>query len=147
MADYDLNAIADALAVATEELDTETYGGVATPLSTYSEVEGVVSAPALVFELDTVSYDLTAGRGADAAVFLGQLLVAEADSGTGQRLVRRVLSSGGEVDRIKDAIETDTTLGGLVSFVHFSGTRSIGRVTYNGIDYHGAVLVFEVVVQ
>jgi hypothetical protein len=147
MADYDLNDIADALATATEGLTTETYNNTDTPLATYSEVEGVVSAPALVFELDDVNYDLTAGRGSDAFVFLGQLLVAEADAGTGQRLVRRVLSSGGEVDRIKDAIEEDTTLGGLVSYVHFSGTRSIGRVTYNGIDYHGAVLVFEVVVQ
>lgn len=147
MPTYDLNEIAEAMATAVQGLDTDTYGGTVAKLTAYAEPPGQANAPAIAFELDDVAYDLTAGRGADAFVFLGYLIASEADSTSGQRLVRKMLSSGGAAERVKDAFEADTTLGGLVSYVHFSGTRSVGRITYSGVDYQGAVLVFQVVTQ
>jgi hypothetical protein len=144
---YDLNAIADALRDRFQGLATDTYGGVARTLSTYSEPPDNVSTPALAIELDEVTYDVTMGRGADVLRFLAYLVVDASDSPEGQRLVRRILSSGGLAHSLKDKLEEDVTLGGLVSYAHMAGTRTIGTITYNSVDYQGATLEIQVVTE
>lgn len=147
MADYDLNAIADALAAAVQGLDTYVIDGQQQEVTGDSEVAGVANVPAIVFELEDITWDVTMARGADSFVFLAYLLVTSADSPSGQRLVRQLLSSGGLAGRIKDALEQDSTLGGLVSYAVATGTRTIGNINYAGADYLGAVLEIEVVAQ
>jgi hypothetical protein len=147
MATYDLNAIADALAAVWQGMTTDTYDGVPDKMNAYSEIEGNVPVPAIVVELEGIDYDVAMGRGADSFVFMAHMLVADDGSVHGQKLVRALLSSGGVANSMKDRVEDDTTLGGLVSYVHFSGTRNVGTVPYNGTDYVGASLVFEVVAQ
>ena len=90
---YDLDAIAEALAAHFQGIPTDTYNGEAWTITADGSAMGTMNAPALVIELDDLTYDLTMGRGADQAVFLAYLLVSEADSSSGQRLVRQLLSS------------------------------------------------------
>lgn len=140
MATYDLNAIADALAEVFQGLQSSVFTGQQWTITASSEAAGVVSEPAVVIELDDVTYDASMGRGADEFVFLAYLVVSGSDTTSGQRLVRQMLSSGGAVNRLKDALEVDSTLGGLVSYAHMTGTRSIGNIIYNGTEYLGATL-------
>lgn len=152
--DYDLNEIADALA-AQLSADTWAIDGQTTKVASYPEVVGQVAVPAVAIELDTVSYDVTMGRGSDAFTFLAHLIVSESDGRSGQRLVRQLLSSGGGITSIKDSLEgkpTDSenvllakrTLGGLVSYAVLTGTRNIGSINYAGAEYVGATLEIEV---
>jgi hypothetical protein len=147
MADYDLNEIADALASACQGLDTNVIYGQQEGLTATGDAPGVANMPALAIELDTVDWDMTMARGSDSFVFLAYLIVSSADSPSGQRLVRQLLSSGGTAGRVKDALEEDTTLGGLVSYAVATGTRTIGNIIYNGIPYQGATIAIEVVAQ
>jgi hypothetical protein len=150
MADYDLNEIADALATAVQGLDTYVIDGQQQEVTATGDVQGVANVPAIAFELDVVDWDITMARGADAFTFLAYLLVSSADSPSGQRLVRQLLSTGGLAGRVKDALnpaDGDRTLGGLVSYAHVTGTRTIGNINYAGADYQGAVLEIEVVAQ
>jgi hypothetical protein len=142
---YDLNAIADAMADTFQGLDTgDELSGQAVTVTAEPDTLGVVNVPAVVIELDDLTYDASFGRGADTFVFLVHLAVSSADSATGQRLVRSLLSSGGLVSRLKDALEDNEDLGGLVSYAHMSGTRTIGTINIGGVSYDGATLEVQV---
>ena len=151
MADYDLDDIADKIAAKFQGLATDTYNGEAWTITSSGDISGVVNVPAVVVELDDVTYDLTMGRGEDNATFLVHLIVSSSDSASGQRLTRKLLSSG----HIKDSINgldvhgepLDRTLGGTVSYAQMTGTRTIGTINYNGVSYLGASLEVLVVVQ
>jgi len=147
MAAYDLNAIADALAAVFQGMDTRTFDGDQEVVTSVSTAAGVANVPAIVIELDDITWDITMARGADSFVFLAYLLVSSADSPGGQRLVRQLLSTGGLADRIKDALDSDQTLGGLVSYAVATGTRTIGNINYAGADYLGATIEIQVVAQ
>lgn len=141
---YDLNAIADALAATWANLDTLTIDSQMVPMSAYSEVPGEATIPAVAVELDSMSYDESMARGADAFVFLVHLIISSADSRSGQRLVRQALSTGGVANKLKDKLEANQRLGGLVSYAVVTRTRSIGDISYGGVDYLGATLEVEV---
>lgn len=147
MADYDLNEIADALATAVQGLDAYVISGVQQEVTATGDVPGVANVPAIAIELDDIDWDITMARGADAFTFLAFLLASSADNPSGQRLVRQLLSTGGLAGRVKDALEADKTLGGLVSYAVATGTRTIGNINYGGVDYQGATIVIEVVAQ
>lgn len=146
-ATYDLNAIADALEARFEGASMFQVNGLDVPLNVTSEVDGQVQIPALVILLDDIDWDLTFQRGADAFTFLVQVLLQSADSPGGQRILRSALSTGGVGTRIKDLLNQDKTLGGLVSYADMAGTRRIGNIQYSGIDYVGAEILIEVVAQ
>lgn len=146
-ATYDLNAIADALEARFEGVSMFQVNGLDVPLNVTSEVDGQVQIPALVILLDDIDWDLTFQRGADAFTFLVQVLLQSADSEGGQRILRSALSTGGVGTRIKDLLNQDKTLGGLVSYADMAGTRRIGNIQYSGIDYVGAEILIEVVAQ
>lgn len=147
MADYDLNAIADAMRDLFQGQIFLSVNGEGVPMNVFSEVEGQAAAPAMIIELDDVDYDLTFARGSDDFTFLVMVLLQSADSDGGQRTLRAALSSGGVGSKIKDILESDKTLGGLVSYADMTGTRRIGVIQYSGLAYIGAELVIEVVAQ
>lgn len=144
MADYDLNAIAQALATAMA-VDSWEIDGQLRPVSVYADVPGLASTPALAIELDDITYDVSMGAGADEFTFLAYLLVSSADAVSGQRLQRQLLSRGGAALSVKAALERDTTLGGLVSYAHMVGTRTIGTINYGNVAYLGATLEVRVI--
>jgi len=147
MADYDLNVIADALRDRFQGVAMFKVDGVDVPLTAFSEVEGQAPAPAMIISLDDIDWDLTFQRGSDAFTFLVAVLLQSANSPGGQRILRTALSTGGVGTKIKDILEQDKTLGGLVSYADMTGTRRIGVIQYSGIEYIGAELVVEVVAQ
>lgn len=140
MVTYDLNDIAEALAEVFSTVDSWAIGGQTADVTATPEAAGVTNTPGIVIELDDITWDVSMGRGADTFTFLAYLFVSTADSGSGQRLTRQLLSTGGAVQRLKDALEADKTLGDRVSFAHMTGTRSIGSINYAGVAYQGAIL-------
>lgn len=146
-ASYDLNEIFDALADTFDGTPTgDTIGGVPVQLECYSEVVGQVEPPAIVLDMDGQGWDLNMGSGADSISVIALLLVTFEDSEGAQRTLRSFLSrkdtSG--LFRIKRALLANQSLGGLVSYAIITNTRSVGIITYNGVDYLGAELVIEV---
>jgi hypothetical protein len=145
--DYDLNEVFDALAGVFDGVDTgDEVSGVAVTLTCVPEVPGQIEPPGLVLDFDDQNYDLNFGSGADSFGLVGLLLVTYAEAEDAQRALRSFLSrkqtSG--ITRLKDALEANQTLGGLVSYVVLTGVRNIGIVVFSGVDYLGAELVFEV---
>lgn len=146
-AEYDLNEVADALAAVFNGLATgDNLAGVAQKVTAYADVPGTIEVPALVLELDDITWDLDMGDGADSFTFIATALVEFQDAKSAQRALRafmsRKVTSG--VGRLKGALEADKTLGGLVSYAHMSNARSIGGISYGGANYLGAELVIEV---
>lgn len=143
---YDLNEIADALAAVFDGLPTgDEFGGVGETFNAYAEVPGQIEEPAIVLELDDLSWDATMGAGEDTLTFLATVLVDAQDDDGSQRALRAFLSRDGGVGKLKAALLADQTLGGLVSYAHMPTVRRIGTITYGGVDYLGAELPIEIV--
>lgn len=147
MATYDLNQIAEALRDLYQGRTVLVVNGEDVPLNAYADMPGDVPVPALVIDLADVDWDLTFQRGAEAATFLVRMLVSTADTPGGQRTLRAALSSGGVATRLKDVLEADKTLGGLVSYAIMSSPSAVGSITYAGVEYIGATIPIEVTVQ
>lgn len=145
-ADYDLNAIADALAAVWNGLDTGlTLNSQALTLTAHSEVIGTVEVPALVLELDDIDWDQTMGAGMDQVIFLATVLIEGQDLVTGQRQLRSFLGRDGGMGKIKAALVANQTLGGLVSYAHMATPRRFGQIDYAGSTYLGVEIPIEVV--
>jgi hypothetical protein len=145
---YDINEIFDALATLFNGLDTgDLIGGTVVELSAYSEVAGNIEVPAMVLELDDITWDETMGGGQDVLIILATILVQDVDTRGAQRALRSFLSrkDTAGMARLKARLATDETLGGLVSFVQMGQARQIGRITYDQVDYMGVALPLEVV--
>jgi hypothetical protein len=147
-ASYDLNAIFDALQVRLNGLETgDDLGGVAVTTTAYAEVVGNVQVPAIVLELDDMTYDLEMGSGADGISIVATCLIQNVNASGAQRALRTFMSrnvSAG-VAKLKAVIDADPTLGGLVSYVQFGMVRRVGTLTYDSVDYLGAELILEVI--
>lgn len=142
---YDLNAVADAIATVFDGVSTgETYDGVAQKVTGHSDVPPQPNVPAVVLELETISWDESMGGGADSFTFIATALVQYADSDGAQRSLRSFLSRDGGAGKLKAALEASRTLGGLVSYAHMQTARRIGLITYNDVQYLGAEMVIEV---
>lgn len=144
---YDLNEVMDALAAIFQGVATgDALGGVPVRITAYADVPEEIVTPAVVLELDDLDWDLDMGGGADTFTVLASVLVQKADSVGAQRAVRAFLSrkATSGVARLKAELETDKTLGGLVSYAHMVRVRDIGQTRYNDITYIGADLVIEV---
>lgn len=147
-ASYDLNEIFDALKGRYDGLATgETMDGRAQYLRAYSEVTGNVQPPAMVLELDDITWDLTMGGGEDVITIMATILVQDVETKDAQRQLRSFLSRapGTGLARIKAVLAEDDTLGGLVSYVQMGQARQMGKITFDGVDYLGVALPLEVV--
>lgn len=147
-ASYDLNAVFDAIQNRFDQLETgEDLAGQPQVITAYSEVMGDVQVPAMILELDEIGWDQTMGGGEDRFTIMATILVQDVDTAGAQRALRSFLSRapGAGLARLKDRLEQDITLGGLVSYVHMGAARQMGRITYDQIDYMGVALPLEVV--
>lgn len=147
-ASYDLNEVFDALQDRFNGLDTGVdIGGAGQIITAYSEVPGNVQVPAVVLELDDISWDRTMGAGQDEFTIMMTILVQDVSTDGAQRQLRSFLSRapGAGLARIKEQLEQDETLGGLVSYVRMGSARQMGKITYDSVDYMGVALPLEVV--
>ncbi len=146
-ADYDLNEVFTALAAVFDGVATgDEIGGVPITMECHAEVPGDVDVPAIVLDFDDQTWDLNMGQGADSLGIVALLLVQYQDAENAQQALRSFLSRtpGAGMTRLKAALEADQTLGGLVSYAIMQRVRSIGIITFNGIDYLGAEIIIEV---
>lgn len=146
-ADYDLNAVFDALAERFQGLDTGLdLSGESLLITAYSEVVGNVQVPAIVLELDDIGWDQAFGAGMDEFTIMMTILVQDVSTSEAQRMLRSFLSRSATsgLARVKARLEQDESLGGLVSYVRMGGARQMGKITYDSVDYLGVALPLEV---
>ena len=147
-ASYEIEEIMEALKGVYQDLETgDTFGGQPATLNAYATVSGNADVPAIVFELDTLQWDLNMGGGADGLGIVATVLLQTSDSEGAQEALWRFLSRRETtgVGRLKAALDADPTLGGLVHYAQMATARRTGLITYDGVDYMGAELVIEVV--
>ena len=145
---YDLNVVFDALQELFDGLPTgEEIDGRPQVISAFSEVVPIGQVPAMVLELDDISWDRTMADGSDEFTIMMTILVQDVASPEAQRTLRSFLSRapGSPWARIKKTLEDSETLGGLVSYVHMGTARQMGRITYDQVDYLGVSIPLEVV--
>jgi hypothetical protein len=129
---------------------TQIRQGIATNLGTISglRVSAIVpdnpNPPVAFIEPQGVSYDTTFGRGMDEFDFDVTVLVQRmTDTRTGQNLLDGYIQSSGS-QSVKQAIELDRKLGGLVQDCRVTGLSSYGVATYGETTYFAAVFAVKV---
>jgi hypothetical protein len=124
--------------------------GIATNLGSISglRVSAIVpdnpNPPVAFIEPQGVSYDTTFGRGMDEFDFDVTVLVQRStDVRTAQNLLDGYIQSSGS-QSVKQAIELDRKLGGLVQDCRVTGLTSYGQATYGETTYLAAVFAVKV---
>lgn len=129
-----VSAIRDALAV-----NLGTIPG----LRTKSYVPDNPEPPMAVIEPTSIDYDTTFGRGLDTLMFNINVLVGRASDRTAQASLDSYCSSQGTYS-VKTAVESDRTLGGIVSDCRVVRLSSYGQVTVGDTIYLAAEFVVQV---
>ncbi len=114
-------------------------------LSVYNYIPDRSEPPLIIVGvLDNLEYDITMARGADSYVIPCKLLVANVDAQDAQETLDGYIASSGS-SSVKQAIESDTTLGGIVSSVRVTDARDYGAFTLNNTELIGVDFLVEVV--
>lgn len=100
--------------------------------------------PMAFIEPQSINFDQSFGRGMDELDFDVTILVQRAtDVRTAQNLLDGYCSSTGS-QSVKQAIELDRKLGGLVQDCRVTGLTSYGQATYGETTYLAAVFAVKV---
>jgi hypothetical protein len=91
---------------------------------------------------ERIEYDLNANRGADTYVFTVQVIVTRANDRAAQVALDQFTVGH---DSVKQAIESDRTLGGSADTCRVTELRNYGQVTIGDVVYLGFELEVEVV--
>ena len=114
-------------------------------LSVYSYVPDSIEPPtAGVGVMSSVDYDSTMSRGSDMYEIPLYLYVSRVDAELSQDSLDEFLAGSGS-SSIKQAIEGDTTLGGVVSSARVVEASNYGVYTINSIDYLGVEFSVEII--
>ena len=114
-------------------------------LSVYSYVPDSIEPPsAVVGVMSSVDYDSTMSRGSDMYEIPLYLYVSRVDAELSQDSLDEFLAGSGS-SSIKQAIEGDTTLGGVVSSARVVEASNYGVYTINSIDYLGVEFSVEII--
>ncbi len=116
-----------------------------TSISVYNYTPDRSEPPLLIVGvLDNLEYDTTMQRGADTYVIPCRLLIANVDAQLAQETLDGFIASSG-ANSVKQAIESDVTLSGVVSSVRVTEARDYGSYTMNNTDLIGVDFMVEVV--
>ena len=114
-------------------------------LSVYSYVPDSIEPPtAVVGVMSSVDYDSTMSRGSDSYEIPLYLYVSRVDAELSQDSLDEFLAGSGS-SSIKQAIEGDVTLGGVVSSARVVEASNYGVYTINSIDYLGVEFSVEII--
>lgn len=134
---FDPAAVRQALADAVTAGPSGDYA-----ISAYSRIPDVFEAPAFIpvqFEGD---YETDTDGSVDL-VLTCRLAVARGESGAAQAMLDTYLSNG-DANSIVDAINADSTLGGVVDDLKVSGFDAYRLFDWGGATWWGAELTIEV---
>lgn len=114
-------------------------------MSVYSFVPDSIEPPtAVVGVMSSVDYDSTMSRGSDLYEIPLYLYVSRVDAELSQDSLDEFLAGSGSKS-IKQAIEGDSTLGGVVSSARVVEASNYGVYTINSIDYLGVEFNVEII--
>jgi|TARA_R100001463_G_scaffold9738_2_gene29082 hypothetical protein len=114
-------------------------------LSVYAFVPDSIEPPtAVVGVMSSVDYDSTMSRGSDSYEIPLYLYVSRVDAELSQDSLDEFLAGSGS-SSIKQAIEGDSTLGGVVSSARVVEASNYGVYTINSIDYLGVEFSVEII--
>jgi len=114
-------------------------------LSVYAYVPDSIEPPtAVVGVMSSVDYDSTMSRGSDSYEIPLYLYVSRVDAELSQDSLDEFLAGSGS-SSIKQAIEGDSTLGGVVSSARVVEASNYGVYTINSIDYLGVEFSVEII--
>jgi len=114
-------------------------------MSVYSFVPDSIEPPtAVVGVMSSVDYDSTMSRGSDSYEIPLYLYVSRVDAELSQDSLDEFLAGSGS-SSIKQAIEGDSTLGGVVSSARVVEASNYGVYTINSIDYLGVEFSVEII--
>lgn len=107
-------------------------------------VRDIANVPvAMVGGPDPVEYDKTFGRGHDDMTFPIMIFSSRVSDEEAQETLDAYIDPYG-ASSLKAAIESDSTLGGVVEDLRVTGTQEYGPQDINGVTYLGAVLLVSV---
>lgn len=114
-------------------------------MSVFSFVPDSIEPPtAVVGVMSSVDYDSTMSRGSDSYEIPLYLYVSRVDAELSQDSLDEFLAGSGS-SSIKQAIEGDSTLGGVVSSARVVEASNYGVYTINSIDYLGVEFSVEII--
>jgi hypothetical protein len=111
-------------------------------IKVYEYIPDTLTHPAAVIAPGdpVVSFDATLSRGADEYTFLVRVLVDNAQSEVADKALDAYLAGSGS-QSIKQAIEDDPRLGGVVDFVSVTQARNYGVYEFGGVSSLGVEFV------
>lgn len=115
-----------------------------TSLDTEAYIRDIADVPvAMVGGPDPLEFDQTFGRGSDEYDFPVIVFASRVDDEGGQSQLDSYLDPFGALS-LKAAIESDSTLGGVVEDLRVQRVQDYGPHEINGVQYLGAVLIVHV---
>ena len=134
-----LTAIRNALGTAVQGADTS--------LEVYQRVTGQINSPAAMVGVpERIEFDATMARGSDRWYIPVRIYVQAADYESAQIALDSYLDSA-DAKSVKTALETDVTLGGVVSTLRVQEANEYGEYTFGNITYLGVQWIVEVYTQ
>lgn len=111
-------------------------------LRTSAFVPDAPRPPIAVVMPDRIEYDLNARRGADRFLFTITILASRADDRSAQQNLDQYLVGP---KSIKDAIETDRTLGGKANTCRVTQLQNYAAIPVGEVTYLSAQFIVEVI--
>lgn len=102
--------------------------------------------PIAVVKPNSITYDLSFARGVDEYEFLVLLIVGRVDERTAQNRLDGYCAPSGATS-VKQAIESDKTLGGFAYDLRVREMRNYQQVTVGDVTYLSAEFVVQVFAQ
>lgn len=108
----------------------------------YTRLPGTITPPGAVFEVRGIEYDVAMDRGADDVLFRAIVFTSSASQNNIDTLYGYMLAEGDT--SVKQALESDETLGCGASYVVVESTNAPGLATIGGVqmyavDFEGRV--------
>jgi len=114
-------------------------------LSVYNFMPDFLEPPcAVVGVMDQIEYDSTMNRGTDKYQIPVLVIVSRVDAQDSQDTLDGFLANTGS-SSVKQAIESDVTLGGVVSTVRVTEARDYGVYNMNNTDYLACNFIVEII--
>jgi hypothetical protein len=108
------------------------------PLRVYTTRPGTIDPPAVIFTMDTLTFDTSLDGDTDDISFMVTTFTSMS-SDRGEAELYGYIQREGSLS-IKQHLESDDTLGGLVEYLTVTRATKVGIATYGGAQFYAAPL-------